>query len=277
MTRILGIVSGKGGVGKSTVSANLSLALQKFGKDVVVVDCNLSTPHLSYYLGVSDYKTTINDVLLGRIDINSAFYNYNGLKYIPASLKLEDLIDIDLGHFKTHLAKLANKKTDFIILDSAPGLGKEALSVVDASNEIIFVTTPFIPMINDVIRCRNIVKKFGDKKMSIILNMVTGRGNELKANAIEKITNIPVMGEVLFDNNLANCLALREPIVECKSGAIASISFLKLASILAEKDYEVPLKFRFQKFLRKVRNSFSSDIQMPQKLEDIKEEFINPI
>ena len=54
MTRIIGISSGKGGVGKTTVTANLALALKKMGKRVLMIDCNLSTPHLSYYLGVTD-------------------------------------------------------------------------------------------------------------------------------------------------------------------------------------------------------------------------------
>ena len=63
LTKIIGIISGKGGVGKTTFSANLAIALSNFGKRVVVVDCNITTPHLAYYLGAKNYSITLNNVL----------------------------------------------------------------------------------------------------------------------------------------------------------------------------------------------------------------------
>jgi septum site-determining protein MinD len=275
MTRVLGILSGKGGVGKSTIAINLAIALQKFRKKVMIVDCNISTPHLSHYLGVRDYSFTINDVLFGKVDINSAFYNYNGLRYIPASPKLEDLINIDLSKLKVNLKKLTNQKVDFIILDAAPGIGREALNVADASDEIIFVTNPYVPMVNDVIKCRDIVKQIGEKKMSIVLNMVGDRSYELLGRVVEEVTGIPVMMEIPHDRNVDLSMVMKMPIVDYKPHSLASISFMKLASLIAEKDYELPLKFKVHRVLNKAKNAvFQSSVKMTRDLEEAKQEFL---
>jgi len=275
MTRIIGIVSGKGGVGKSTVAVNLALALKTFKKNVTLVDCNLSTPHLSYYLGTNDYIGTINDVLRDKTDIQSALYNYNGVRYLPASVKFEDLIGVELTKFKKHLTKL-EKDTDFIILDAAPGLGKEALFVMDASTEIMFVTAPFVPMVGDVIRCTEVLKQFGEKKMSVLLNMVTYGTHELKKNVIEELTGLPVLGEIPYDNNIVQSLVMRYPLLEYKPGSLSSINFMRIASLLTEKDYEIPMKVKWHKWFTTLRNVLlPNNIRMSDKAEDVKKELLS--
>jgi len=273
LTRILGIVSGKGGVGKSTVATNLAIALEKFKKNVILIDCNLSTPHLSQYFGIGDYNATINDVLLEKIDIYSSFYNYDGLRIIPASVKIKDLVNIEVGNLKKHVEKLSSKKVDFILLDSAPGLGREALSVFTTSNELIFVTNPFVPMINDIIRCKEIAKGFGEKNMSITVNMVNYGKNELTSKSIEKISGMDVLGEIPFDRSIVNSLVLKMPVIEYRPNSLASISFMKLASLLVGKEYETPIKFRLHKFAKKIKSLIFSEITMPQETEEVKEEF----
>ncbi len=277
MTRILGIVSGKGGVGKSTVATNLAITLGKLKKNVVLIDCNLSTPHLGHYLGIGDYRATINDVLLEKVDIYSSFYNYNGIRCIPASVNIKDLVNIEVGNLKKHIEKIASKKTDFIILDSAPGLGREALSVFNASNELIFVTNPFIPMINDIARCKNVIKEFGEKKSGIILNMVNYGKNELTSKSIEKISGMDVLGDIPFDRSVVNSMVLKMPIVEYRPNSLAGISFMKLSSLLVGKDYETPMKFRLHKFAKRMKSLIFSEITMSQDVDNIKEELNNPM
>lgn len=275
MTRIIGIVSGKGGVGKSTVAVNLALALKKFKKNVALIDCNLSTPHLSYYLGTNDYIGTINDVLLDKMEINSALYNYNGVKYLPASVKFEDLIGVELTRFKKHLVKL-EKSNDFIILDSAPGLGKEALFVMDASKEIIFVTSPFVPMIGDVIRCKEVLKQFGEKKMSVMLNMVTYGTHELKKEVVEEVTELPVLGEIPYDKNIMQSMIMRYPLLEYKPNSLSGINFMRIASLLTERDYEIPMKVKWHKLFTTVKNVLMpNNIRMSDNADEVKKELLN--
>lgn len=275
MTRVIGVLSGKGGVGKSTIAMNLALALKRFGKNVTLVDCNLSTPHLSYYLGTSDYNWTINDVLNEKKELSSALYNYNGIKYLPASVKFDDLLGVQMSKFKKAFSKI-DKKTDFVILDAAPGLGKEALSIMDACNEVVFVTMPFVPMISDIIRCKDVLNELGEKKMSIVLNMVTHNNYELKKNVVEELTGVPVMAEVPHDKDVLHSLVMRTPVIDYRPNSLASINFMKMASLLTEQDYEVPMKMKLHKLFTTVRNALvPSSISMPSKTEDVKKELLS--
>lgn len=241
MTRIIGISSGKGGVGKTTVTANLALALQKFGKKVVMVDSNLSTPHLSYYLGVNDYRVTLNDVMRGTASVESAMYNYDGVRFVPASLNLNDLIGVDLRKFKKTITQLMDpQKIDYILLDSAPGLGREAICVLHSADEILFVTTPFVPMVNDVIRCVEVLKQLGRKRVGVVLNMTTGKRHELFDSTVENVVGVPVVGEIPFDKNMPYSLVMGTPILNYDSRSNSSIAFMQLAATLSGEHYEPP-------------------------------------
>ncbi len=277
MTRIIGISSGKGGVGKSTVSANLAIALNKLDEKVLLVDCNLSTPHLSYYLGVNNYQYTLNDIIADRVEPEDAIYNYDGVRFIPSSLKLQDLIGVDLRLFKKTIQKTINPdEYDYIILDSAPGLGREAICVLHSANELLFVTTPFVPVVNDVIRSVNVLKQMGDKKAGVILNMVTGDSHELFNNAIQDVMNIPIVGEIPFDDRLDKSIVMNTPIVNYSPVSPATIGFMKLAANLSGEKYEPPNRFEqtFYRIKNKIFESTSSRIQMPQTKKLIEREMI---
>lgn len=275
MTRVIGICSGKGGVGKTTVASNLSIALKELGKRVMLIDCNLSTPHLAYYLGATDYKYTLNDALNGKVDIISAVTPYYGMKFIPASLDTKDLISVDPMSFKKHLKKiLAPRNLDFVILDSAPGLGREAITVLDAADEIIFVTNPFAPMINDVIRSLEVLKELkGGKNVSIVLNMVTGNAHEISAKSITDLTKIPVIAEIQFDQNVALSIVSKSPILNYRPSSGASLGMKSLAAYVAGTEFKMPARVKFRKALQKMKNYFNPQkISMPQDPKSVKEE-----
>ena len=92
MTRFVGILSGKGGVAKTTTTVNLGAAFNYFGRDVTIVDGNLSTPNLGLHLGVPVVPISLHDVLKGKNDILESVYQHNsGLKIIPASLYVNEM------------------------------------------------------------------------------------------------------------------------------------------------------------------------------------------
>lgn len=228
--RIIGIVSGKGGVGKTTLATNLALCLKNFGKKVVTIDCNITTPHLAQYLGAYEYSLSINDVLRGDATITSASYYHDGILIIPASQRIEDL-DVDITRLKDSL-KTLEEVADIVLLDSAPSLGKEVLSVFDASNEIIFVTTPFLPAINDIIKCKIIAKKLNKKILGTVLNMVKNESYELKNEEVESLTGIPVIAQIPFEPDVLNSLSKKIPILHYRPESGASKECTKLAANL---------------------------------------------
>ena len=92
MTRIIVVASGKGGVGKTFTSVNLAAALSVFGKDVTIIDANITTPNVGLNLGINKMPLTLHDVLEGRIPMSRAIYLHpSGVKIIPAGMSIADL------------------------------------------------------------------------------------------------------------------------------------------------------------------------------------------
>lgn len=227
-TRIIGIISGKGGVGKTTIVSNLGAALaSKFKKDIVIVDCNLTTSHLSLSLGMYYCPVTLNNILRGEKNIFEAVYDHpSGMKIIPASLHLRELEGVDITKLKEVIKDLKGK-VDIILLDSSPGLGREAYATIHSSEEIIFVTNPNIPAATDIIKCKEIIKEFNKKPIGIVLNMVNRKDYELSKREVEILTEMPVVASISHDKNIHKSLANRMPVVMFKSRSKSSKELTK--------------------------------------------------
>jgi len=239
MARIIGIVSGKGGVGKTTVTANLAIALSKFNKKVLVIDCNISTPHLAYYLGLKSYSATLNHVLSGEIQPTFAPVFCNEVMIIPSSEELKDIIKADLNRLKSAIEEIDRTGNfDYVMLDSAPGLGKEALSVLEVAREIIFVTTPTIPTVADITRCAELASKLGNKKFYVILNMVRKKDYELEYKNAEDFFHCYVLGEIPFSEEIMDSTALGIPLLTYKPDSKVAKKFMEIAANLTGVEYK---------------------------------------
>src|SRR3989344_74108 len=91
MAKIYGIISAKGGVGKTTSAINLAAALNKLGEDVMIVDANFSTPNVGLHLGAPVVPVTLNHVLDGKANARNAVYEHNGLKVLLSSLAMQNI------------------------------------------------------------------------------------------------------------------------------------------------------------------------------------------
>jgi septum site-determining protein MinD len=241
VTRVLAVVSGKGGVGKTTFVANIGIALTNFGKRVLVIDCNVTTPHLSYYLGVKNYSITLNHLFEGKIDPVFAPQDQNGVMFIPASEKFFDLRQVDMKQLEKIVGRLRDEgRFDFIILDAAAGLGREALGTVNAADEIIFVTTPTAPSIMDITRCDEVARLMGHKKFGMVLNMVRGKDHEIPAEKAEDLFNAPVLGRVPYDDSILDSTAEGVPITWMKPGSRSVQAFRDIAAQLIQNDFSEP-------------------------------------
>jgi septum site-determining protein MinD len=245
VTRFIGVISGKGGVGKTTFVSNVSTILsQYFGRDVTIIDCNLTTSHLGLYMGIFFTPITLNDVLKGEATLEEALYQHpSGVKIVPASLTLSGLEGVDIFDLDKIVKKLEGK-TEIVFLDSAPGIGREAMCAIRASKEIIFVTTPFLPCITDIIRCKEVVEEVGAKPLGIVLNMVTNGRGELKKEEVEKLTDLPVLVSIPYDSNIRLSLGLATPLFLIDPRSKASKELLKFSASLIGLKYKESLMSR---------------------------------
>jgi len=238
-TRVIGVISGKGGVGKTTVASNLAALLSKeFKKDVVIIDANVTTSHLSLSLGMYYCPITLNHVLKGEKDVIESMYDHpSGMKVIPASLQLEELEGVDISGLSGVIDDLRGK-VDYVILDAAPGLGREAYAALRASDEIIFVTNPNMPATADVIKTRDVVKGLEKKSLGVVLNMYNDHSYELSKSEVEILTGLPVISLVPTDKNVAISLNERNPVSLHKPRAPSSREMVRLAEHISGEKRE---------------------------------------
>ncbi len=237
MTRIIGIVSGKGGVGKTTLVSNLSHVLTELGKDVTAVDTNLTTPHLGLHLGLHMVPKSLHDFLRGDAKLNEVvYYHPYGFKVIPAGLSVNDLVGINADRLQQLTLELLGK-TDFILLDSAPSLGREATLSLKLSDEILLLTNPNLPAVLDILKVAKLAESLKKIVLGVVINRVNRKEKELPAAEIEDIVKYPVIGEIPEDVNVHRALAARTSIVDYYPNSPASIEMRRLGHYLVGKEF----------------------------------------
>jgi len=237
MTRIIGIIGGKGGVGKTSLVANLGICLTEYGKDVVVLDSNLTTPNLGLHLGVPLYPKTLHDVLRGRARINEAIYRHpTGLKIIPAGIALNDLRGVDPRDLPNALIDLLGN-TDIIIIDASAGLGREALSAIESADEIIIITTPELPAVTDALKTVKLAEQVGTKVLGVVVNRITGRSYEMSSSQIRSMLDVDVLAEIPEDVAVPESISKRTPVVHHKPHSPSSRSMRQFAAQLIGRQY----------------------------------------
>ena len=249
MVKIVGICSAKGGVGKTTVTANLGASLtQLFNYRVVAIDCNFTTSHLGIILGLHSPINTLNDVLRGSNFEQATYVHGSGLKFVPSSIRLDDLIslDIDIKLLRKKIYKEFND-ADFVLLDSAPGLGRESLVTIQISDEIIFVATPDIMTLVDIIKSKELIETLGKNIRGIVLNKVRGKKYELSDKEVEEITGLPVLQKIPENEKVLKSLNSGYLVVTRYPESNVSQSFFKLAAQLAGVEYKPRISI-FKKF-----------------------------
>jgi cell division ATPase MinD len=248
MTRVIGIMSGKGGVGKTTVAANLAVCLVQLGKEVIIVDCNISTSHLALYFGMYDYSVTINDVLKGKYEIYDAIYEHkSGVKIIPASLSSHSMIGVDIVNLRKKIKEILGM-ADFVLLDSAPGFGRETMGTLLASSEVLLVANPNFMSIVDIMRVKDVLREYNVKLTGLVVNMYKKK-YRMKIEEIEEMCDVPVLVTIPFDEEIARSLFFKIPVVILKPNASSSKKFRELARKLCGIEEERSTIERIARFL----------------------------
>lgn len=240
MTRIIAVVSGKGGVGKTTTVANIGAALADMGLDVTVLDANLTTPNLGIHLGIPLFPVTLHDVLKGRAHITDAVYDHdNGLKVIPAGLSLRDLRGIDSRNLAAALLDMLGS-TDIVLMDVAAGLGKETLAALEAADEMVIVTNPDLPSVTDALKAVKLGQQMGVRILGTVVNRRTGRKHEMRSAEIRSmLDDTEILAEIPEDKRIAEAISARSPVVHFAPRSASSQRMHQIANRLIGRDYRV--------------------------------------
>ncbi|MBU4070399.1 MAG: cell division ATPase MinD [Nanoarchaeota archaeon] len=238
MAKIIVITSGKGGAGKTTTAINLGAAMNYFGKDVLIIDGNLSTPNIGIHLNSPEVPINLNHVLQNKADIYEAIYEHeSGMKIIPSSLSIKELKKIKPERIKDF--KEAFKKiSDYIIVDSAAGLGNEALSTIDLADEIIIVTNPEMPAITDALKTIKLAEEMKKKIIGIIVTKVRKNQIEMQPEIVKEMLELPILGMIPDDIAVSKSLNLKDAVIHVFPKSKASRAYKEIAAKLLDVDYD---------------------------------------
>lgn len=238
MTRIIGVLSAKGGVGKTTTAANLSVALANYGRSVIVLDGNVTTPNLSLHLGIPLARTTLHDVLKNRAHISQAIHKHrSGIRIVPASLSVAELRGLDIAKLSAALLNLLGQ-AEIIIIDGAAGLGREALATMEVADELVIVTNPELPALTDALRAVRLAHESGAKVLGVVLNRVRGHSHELSVEDVNEMLGVPVIAVVPEDPYVPRAIAQKIPVVHFAPSSRAARQFRRLAATVLGKQPE---------------------------------------
>ena len=235
---ILAFVSIKGGVGKTTTAINLAAALNSFGKEVILVDANLSTPNVGLHFGAPIVPITLNHVLNGKAEIADAIYEHaSGTKIMPSSLSVKDLRNINHSKLK-EIGKKLKKAADFVIYDSAAGLGEEALAAIEAGDELIIVTNPEIPAVTDALKASKVIEQAGKEIRGVIITKSSGSKFEMPIGNVREMLELPILGVIPFDSNMQEALVMKDALVHTHPRSKAARAYKRIAAKIAGVNYK---------------------------------------
>jgi septum site-determining protein MinD len=241
--KLITITSGKGGVGKTTTAINIGAALNSFGKEVVIVDANLTTPNVGLHLGAPIVPVNLNHVLLGKAKVSDSIYEHeSGTKIIPSSLSVKELKRLNHDKLKD-VGKKLRRLADFIIFDSAAGLGDEAVSAIEAADELIIVTNPEIPAVTDALKTLKLAEELGKEVRGVIVTRVRGRKTEMSISNIRDMLELPILGVVPEDKNVQAALRGKDALLHIYPNSRAAIAYKKVAARIAGVEYQQPNLF----------------------------------
>jgi MinD-like ATPase involved in chromosome partitioning or flagellar assembly len=229
MTKFIGIASGIGGVGRTTVAINLATSLSKLGRSVVLVDAHLNSPHVALSLGAHSLPKTVHHAIQRMINIKDAGYrHHSGVNIIPGSISRD--LQEETCHFNLMDALHDLIGTcEIVICD----MGNENNhNVMRALDRIFLVSTPDLLSATECIKTVHKANEFGVKSEGLIVNRVNNDKFEIKDKDIEALTGLKILAKLPETKEVREALKLGMPVVHSHPKSTIAKSFIGLARII---------------------------------------------
>jgi len=252
MTKVMVITSGKGGVGKTTITANLGIALAKLGKKVLTVDADIGLRNLDMILGLENRIVyDILDVLEGRVDFSKALVkDKRGLSLwlLPANqTKNKDAVDKDKWAKLMESIKETNE-FDYVLIDSPAGIERGFQIAVLPADTAIVVVNPEVSSVRDADRVIGLLENMGKKDYFLVVNRIrweaVKKGEMLSVEDLVDILKAPLLGLVPEEQKLVDFTNKGDPIV-LEESYDASKAIMDMARRITGES--VPIKYYGEK------------------------------
>jgi flagellar biosynthesis protein FlhG len=239
------ITSGKGGVGKTNVVANLAVALANMGKRVLVLDADFGMANIDVLLGLAP-KYNLSDFLYGPKTLEEiVIEGPSGIRIVPASSGIERMTALTVEQQTKLIRGLSQLgvDTDYLLIDTAAGISSNVINLLLAAGVVIVVTAPDPTAIVDAyLVVKILAHRESQKKVYILVNSVTDRREALAVfrqidSASKRFLDKPLelFGHIERDPNVVDAVRHQLPVVNMLPEASASRCLNNLARKLHQE------------------------------------------
>ena len=265
MSEVIVVTSGKGGVGKTTTSANVGSGLALSGKKVVLVDADIGLRNLDVVLGLENRIVyNIVDVVEGNCRVSQALIRdkKNQNLYLLPAAQTRDKDAVNTDQMKKLTDELRTE-FDYIIIDSPAGIEQGFKNAIAAADRALIVTTPEISAIRDADRIIGLLEANDVKNNRLIVNRLrpdmVKRGEMMSVDDVIEILPIDLIGVVPYDENVVISTNTGDPIVLKFENSLAGRAYLNIAKRIMGEEVEYLNLFEqknlFQRIVRAIKGN----------------------
>jgi septum site-determining protein MinD len=243
--RVITVTSGKGGVGKTTATANLGVALALHGRRVVVIDADVGLRNLDVMLGLENRIVyDLVDVIEGRCRLRQATVRDKRLPemYLLPAAQTRDKTAVQPADM-VRICEELKKEHDFILIDSPAGIEQGFRYAVAPATEVLIVTNPEVPAVRDADRVIGLIEAEEKGPARLILNRLkpdlVRRGEMLSTGDVIELLAIDIVGVVPEDPAVLVAANRGQPLAFSRNSSSAGQAFHNIARRLLGED--VPL------------------------------------
>ncbi len=240
--RVITVTSGKGGVGKTTLAANLGVALAAHGKRVVVIDADVGLRNLDVMLGLENRIVyDLVDVIEDRCRLRQAMVRDKRLSelFLLPAAQTRDKSAVQPDDMRRVCDKL-REQYDFVIIDSPAGIERGFRYAVAPADEILVVTNPEVPAVRDADRVIGLVEADEYGTPHLVINRIKPdlikRGEMLSVSDIVELLAINLIGTVPEDREVLFAANRGQPLALSRDNSLAGQAFHNIARRLLGED-----------------------------------------
>lgn len=244
-SRVIVITSGKGGVGKTTTTSNLSVALARSGHRVVAVDADIGLRNLDVVMGLEN-RVVYNfiDVLEGNCRLNQALVRdkrVDNLFLLPAAqTRTKDAVSSEQME---ELCNLLRQEFEYILIDSPAGIESGFRNAAVGADEALVIATPEVPAVRDADRIIGLLESMGKAPIRLVVNRLRTQmvrdGEMLDVTDVLDILAIGLIGVVPEDDSVVKSANRGEPLTFSDTSP-AALAFQRIAMRLTGQDVPFP-------------------------------------
>ena len=273
MSRTITITSGKGGVGKTSISLNLALHLASLGHKVCLFDADLGLANINILLGIYP-KYTISDLIFSNIELEDIILHERGIDILPGSSGVEELANLSKPQTHKLIQSLsALSRYDFLIFDTSAGISENVISFCLSTSEVFVIITDEPTSLTDAY---SLLKVLGANGFSgtakIIVNNIKNPAtakqvfSKFKA-AVAKYLDVSIapLGPVYNDQKVTEAVRRQDPFIHLWPESIASKCIKKLGERLLRETTAPLEEDHISSFWQKCLSFFKTPVKTLQK------------